>query len=147
MKVTKPTSLSSFSLFVYIFKPINAAGIVDHMEGDNTLFLTLLMIGTLGPLTLCMFCYVMCHERWQSCFGRNNREDDYNNDDYIEHEYDSGVLEIHRVNVVDNLLEDNESFKKFDSTNSGNYEPPSGVLIGDFSGSPSRSSYKVGQSM
>ena len=79
----------------------------------------------LGPVSLCMFTYVFCHDSWMKCCGSRDKDDYDKNDHYVEHEYDSNVLEMYQVNVVDNLMEDQESYKKYNILDSGGYEPPS----------------------
>ena len=58
-----------------------------------------------------MCSYVFCHEKLAE-------KDD--NDDYMDHEYDSAILEVHRVQVIDNQFEEFGSYK----IDSGCYEPP-----------------------
>ena len=43
----------------------------------------------------------------------------YNCDDYEEHEFDSGIEELHRVQVVDDHFDDLDSYRVYNSPSGG----------------------------
>ena len=72
-------------------------------------------------MTICLICAVFCHKSLDSflccCSKPNGIQGEYY-DNYIDHEFDSGIDELHRVEVIDNNEDDLDSYRQ--------YQAPSG---------------------